>query len=97
MQEKILRETQPYIEAAGGHKEINRVMGVQERAWRHFLANEERYLEEYPGKWIVVTVDGVVIVGDDQKEVFEEACRRFAPDLAFHIQFMDPEPQSWLL
>ena len=90
-------EIQPYIEQAGGLKEINRIAKGRERAWRHFLANEERYLQEYPEKWIVVTLDGVAIVGDELEEVNEEARKRFAPDFAYHIEFMDPEPESWLL
>ena len=97
MQERILRETQPYIEAAGGHKAINASMEADERAMRHFWENQDYYLKKYPRKYVVFTAEGAAIVGDDLEETLEEALRTIAPGSGFHFQFMDPEPQSWLL
>ena len=97
MKEKIWRDIQPYIEQAGGLKAINESMEADEQVMRHFWENEDYYLEKYPGKWIVVTLDGAAVVGDDLEEVVKEAHRIFAPGDAYHIEFMNPEPVSWLL
>ena len=90
-------EIDQILQQFGGLKAINRTAEARERASRHFWANEDRYLEEYPGKWIVVTVEGVAIVGDDLEKVVNEAHRLFAPDFAYHLDYMDPEKDSWLL
>ena len=97
MQEKMSQDIQSVIERAGGVEAMRRRAKASERVFWHFCENEATYLDQYPGKWIVVTLDGVAFVGDDLEEAVKEAHKRFAPDIAYHIEFMDPEPKSWIL
>ena len=97
MQEKMSQDIQSVIERAGGLEAIRRNNEPQERLMQHFWENENTYLKEYPRKWIVVTLDGVAAVGDGLEEITGEVRNLLAVDAAFHVEYLNPEPESWLL
>ena len=85
-------------------EEINKFLqGLERENWRnapitpviaHFLANEESYLEEYPGKWIMVTLDGVVSVSDDLAGLNKIGYELLTRGVAHHVHFMEPKQES---
>ena len=94
---KTWQDIEPIVQQAGGLEVMFRNLEAHERVMQHFWANKTAYLEEYPRKWIVVTIDGVAAICDELEEAVETG-RQLANDgIARHIQNMDPEPQSWLL
>ena len=90
-------EIMQILEQYGGLETINRNAEAHGRVFRQFCENEATYLAEYPDKWIVITLDGVAVVGDDMEEVFAEARRLFAPEVAYLVWYMDSEQDSWIL
>lgn len=85
------------IEQLGGIEAINERGATFKQVVEYFYANERSLIEQHPHKWVAVTTDRVVAIGDSMEGVFEEAWRKgfFNPNL--FVQFLDPDPPMLIL
>ena len=90
-------EIDEIIEQLGGIEAIEQMNDTFDKVVKYFYANERSLIEEHPYKWVAVTTDRVVAVGDSMESVFEEAWRKgfFNPNL--FVQFLDPDPPALFL
>ena len=85
------------IEELGGAQAIQEQSDTFKQVVAYFYANESFFIEEHPYKWIAVTKDRVVAIGDSMESVFDEAGQKgfFNPDVL--VRFLDPDPPALIL
>lgn len=68
-----------------------------EAAWLRMNRDMEFLLKTYPDKWVAMSKDGVVAVGDSLDEAFAKADAKRIPLGKINVQFMDTNPSPLLL
>lgn len=63
------------------------------RRFRIFLDNEERWLKEYPNKWIGITEGDEVIVADDIHDLLARAEETGTRAKNMVAEYLDPLPR----
>lgn len=63
------------------------------RRFRIFLDNEERWMKEYPNKWIGITEGDEVIVADDIHELLDKAKKTGTRAQNMVAEYLDPLPR----
>ena len=68
-----------------------------EAAWLRMDREMETLLKTYPDKWIAMSKDGVVAVGDSLDEAFAKSGSEANTAGKIDVQFMDTNPSPLLL
>ena len=85
------------IEQLGGIEVIEQWDDTFDKVVKYFYANERSLIEEYPYKWVAVTTDRVVAVGDSIESVVEEARGKGFSNPNVFVEFLDPDPPMLIL
>ncbi len=92
-----LDEIDEIIEQLGGIEAIQEQNKAFKQVVEYFYANERSLIEEHPHKWVAVTTDRVVAVGDSIESVLEEARGKGFSNPNLFVEFLDPDPPMLIL
>ena len=70
--ERLIDESLEIIEELGGVKSIREGLAEMDAAWRRMDRESGTLLKLYPDKWVAMSKDGVVAVGDSLEGVFSK-------------------------
>ena len=95
--ERLIDESLEIIEELGGVKSIREGLAEMDTAWRRMDRESETLLKLYPDKWVVMSKDGVVAVGDSLEGVFNKVdtlglCRN-----SINVKFIATHPRTLIL
>ena len=68
-----------------------------EAAWLRMRQEMETLLKTYPDKWVAMSKDGIVAVGDSLDDVFAKVNAKRVPLGKIDVQFVDTNPSPLLL
>ena len=68
-----------------------------EAAWLRMRQEMETLLKTYPDKWVVMSKDGIVAVGDSLDEVFDMVDAQVVHRGAVDVEFLNTNPTPMLL
>ena len=85
------------IEELGGIETVQQQNETFHQVAAYFYDNQASFVEEHPHKWIAVTKDRIVAIGDSLESVFCEAKRKGFSNPNVLVRFLDPDPPALFL
>ncbi len=85
------------IEELGGIETVQQHNETFHEVVAYFYDNQASFVEEYPYKWIAVTKDRIVAIGDSLESVINEAKRIGFSNPSVLVRFLDPDPPALFL
>ena len=90
-------EVMRLIEEMGGAKAINDDLREFRRLVDRLWQEKPSLLQQYPDKWVAMSLNGVVAVGDSIEYVLDETERRGIPRKDVVLEYMDTDPMDLIL
>ena len=95
--ERLIDESLEIIEELGGVKSIREGLAEMDTAWRRMDRESETLLKLYPDKWVAMSKDGVVAVGDSLEGVFSKVDALGLPRDSINVKFIATHPRTLIL
>ncbi len=95
--ERLIDESLEIIEELGGVKSIREGLAEMDTAWRRMDRESETLLKLYPDKWVAMSKDGVVEVGDSLEGVFSKVDALGLPRNSINVKFIATHPRTLIL
>ena len=78
-------------------KSIREGLAEMDTAWRRMDRESETLLKLYPDKWVAMSKDGVVAVGDSLEGVFSKVDALGLPRNSINVKFIATHPRTLIL
>ena len=95
--ERLIDESLEIIEELGGVKSIRDGFAEMDTAWRRMDRESDTLLKLYPDKWVAMSKDGVVAVGDSLEGVFSKVDALGLPRNSINVKFIATHPRTLIL
>ena len=95
--ERLTDEALEIIEELGGVKSIREGFAEMDTAWRRMDRESETLLKLYPDKWVAMSKDGVVAVGDSLEGVFSKVDTLGLRRNSINVKFIATHPRTLIL
>ena len=95
--ERLLDSAVETIEALGGVEGIRKGFAEMDAAWRRMDRESDTLLKLYPDKWVAMSKDGVVAVGDSLEGIFDKVDELGLRRNSIKVKFIASKPQKLIL
>jgi hypothetical protein len=85
------------IELLGGAEALKKSSLDFQRVTERFWQEREALVQKYPRKWVLVSKDGVLTVGDTFDQVWEFALSKGLRRPQVLTEYLDPDPPALIL
>ena len=85
------------LESSGGVANLKKRLDDFGKIYHCFDRDRESLIEKHPYKWVAISKDGVIALGDSMKEVADDARKQGYDGSSFILQFLDPDPPIVIL
>ncbi len=85
------------LKSRGGTAGLKKRLDEFDRIYHRFDEERENLVEKHPRKWVAMSKDGVITLGNSMQEVADEARSRGYGGSDFILQFLDPDPPVLLI
>ena len=95
--ERLIDESLEIIEELGGVKSIREGFAEMDAAWRRMDREGDTLLKLHPDKWVAMSKDGVVAVGDSLEGVFSKVDTLGLRRNFINVKFIATHPRTLIL
>ena len=95
--ERLLDSAMETIDALGGVEGIRKGFAEMNAAWRRMDRESDTLLKLYPEKWVAMSKDGVVAVGDSLEGIFDKVDELGLRRNSIDVKFITAHPQKLIL
>ena len=94
---ELLDQACTMIEKMGGARKLIEDLAEFQQLRIRMSEEHAGLIEQYPNRWVVVGLDGLLAVGDSEDEVFKTIDDKSIPRSEVVVEFLDTDPPVLIL